>query len=87
MLSEKVDTTVSKGVLRIVGTAVGGTFGVRLTPCGHSILSTLLHASEWTYMHGIGLLMPWAEAGVCHATFSAVCVKQCTPLHMCQGSW
>ena len=29
MLSEKVDTTVSKGVLRVLGTAVGGTLGKR----------------------------------------------------------
>lgn len=28
VLSEKVDTTVSKGVLRIFGTAVGGTLGM-----------------------------------------------------------
>lgn len=28
VLSEKVDTTVSKGVLRIIGSAIGGTFGV-----------------------------------------------------------
>jgi uncharacterized membrane protein YccC len=27
VLSEKVDTTVSKGVLRIIGSAIGGTFG------------------------------------------------------------
>ena len=34
VLSEKVDTTLSKGVLRIVGTVVGGTLGehmIRLT--------------------------------------------------------
>lgn len=27
MLSEKIDTTVSKGVLRVAGTAIGGTIG------------------------------------------------------------
>ena len=36
VLSEKVDTTVSKGVLRIFGTAVGGAFGVCQTPYDHA---------------------------------------------------
>ncbi len=36
VLSEKVDTTVSKGVLRILGTAVGGAFGACPTLCGHA---------------------------------------------------
>ena len=27
VLSEKIDTTVSKGVLRVAGTAIGGTLG------------------------------------------------------------
>jgi hypothetical protein len=32
VLSEKVDTTVSKGVLRMAGTAVGGTLGAIHAP-------------------------------------------------------
>ncbi len=32
VLSEKVDTTLSKGVLRIGGTVVGGTLGEHMTP-------------------------------------------------------
>ena len=32
VLSEKVDTTVSKGVLRIIGSAIGGAFGAILPP-------------------------------------------------------
>lgn len=27
VLSEKIDTTLSKGVLRVAGTAIGGTLG------------------------------------------------------------
>jgi len=32
VLSEKVDTTLSKGVLRIAGTLVGGSLGEHLLP-------------------------------------------------------
>ncbi len=38
VLSEKVDTTVSKGVLRVLGTVVGGTLGKRPSAFSHTPL-------------------------------------------------
>ena len=55
VLSEKVDSTVTKGVLRIIGSAVGGTFGE--LPCLTDFLLTSSHHCQDTTMsqHGCRL--------------------------------
>ncbi len=59
VLSEKIDTTVSKGVLRVTGTAIGGSLGEchrYLLYCMYTIaaLTGLLSLSFPSHKHGYG---------------------------------
>ena len=47
--SQKVDTTLSKGVLRIVASVVGGVYG-KLVDAAHTLLSFLLVSHMLAYL-------------------------------------